>query len=308
MELILLLARLLLAAIFIVAGLSKLADLKGSRRALSEFGLPPFLANQLGVMLPVVELAIAGLLLPATYARWGGLSALVLLLIFVAGMGINLKLGRTPDCHCFGQLHSKPVGASTLLRNAMFAVLAASVVWRGSDVPISSLLNVIGGLSVSQATGLVLLAAVTFEGWLLFNLVRQNGRLLLRLETLESRLNAAGIAPAAAPAQREPGLAIGSPAPSFQLPTLSAKEVRLDDLRAKGRPVLLVFSDPDCGPCDALLPDLARWQQEQANKLTMALVSRGRSEANRAKAVENGLKNYLESLAAVRGNAGGRAG
>ena len=37
-------------------------------------------------------------------------AALALLLAFVGGIVVNLARGTTPDCHCFGQLHSEPAG------------------------------------------------------------------------------------------------------------------------------------------------------------------------------------------------------
>ena len=46
------------------------------------------------------------------------------------------------------------------------------------------------------------------------------------------------------------GLPAGTPAPNFRLPLLHGGELSLDDYR--GRRVLLVFSDPQCGPCDPL--------------------------------------------------------
>ena len=47
------------------------------------------------------------------------------------------------------------------------------------------------------------------------------------------------------------GLKAGTPAPGFRLPKLDGNgELSLDDYR--GRRLLLVFSDPDCGPCDQL--------------------------------------------------------
>ena len=46
MNLVLLLARLLLAAVFLVAGLAKLADLAGSRQALRDFGVPAVFASE----------------------------------------------------------------------------------------------------------------------------------------------------------------------------------------------------------------------------------------------------------------------
>src|SRR5262249_46408744 len=45
------------------------------------------------------------------------------------------------------------------------------------------------------------------------------------------------------------GLAPGTPAPDFRLPLLEGGELSLNELR--GRKLLLVFSDPHCGPCDA---------------------------------------------------------
>jgi hypothetical protein len=65
------------------------------------------------------------LLFPAT-ARWGALVALLLMAFFAAAIGVTLSQGRRPDCHCFGQLHSAPVGWSALARNV---VLAAAAAW-----------------------------------------------------------------------------------------------------------------------------------------------------------------------------------
>src|SRR3712207_7952948 len=99
-------ARVLLAGVFFVAGLSKLADRAGSRQAIIDFGLPALLATPLGILLPLAELAVAAALIPASTAWWGALGAVALLLLFIVGISINLARGRKPDCHCFGQLHS----------------------------------------------------------------------------------------------------------------------------------------------------------------------------------------------------------
>lgn len=45
----------------------------------------------------------------------------------------------------------------------------------------------------------------------------------------------------------------------------------------EGKPVLLVFSDANCGPCKALIPDLVRWQGAYSDKLTFAVITRGAS-------------------------------
>jgi uncharacterized membrane protein YphA (DoxX/SURF4 family) len=55
----LLIARLLLALVFAVAGLAKLLDREGSRRTIVDFGVPSALAAPLGLVLPLAELAVA---------------------------------------------------------------------------------------------------------------------------------------------------------------------------------------------------------------------------------------------------------
>jgi peroxiredoxin len=84
------------------------------------------------------------------------------------------------------------------------------------------------------------------------------------------------------------GLKAGTPAPRFELPDLSGAKVSLADQR--GGRVLLVFSDPDCGPCEELLPELAQLHHELASDgLAVVMVSRGGSEENRRKAEAFGL-------------------
>jgi methylamine dehydrogenase accessory protein MauD len=94
-------------------------------------------------------------------------------------------------------------------------------------------------------------------------------------------------------AQRAAGLPVGTPAPSFSLPGLHGETLTLEALRAAGKPVVLLFTDPNCGPCTALLPEVRRWQRDYAEKLTVSLISRGTLEENRAKSTEQGLRDVL---------------
>src|SRR5205085_2017079 len=224
MGLALLIARLLLAGVFVVAGLAKLGDLAGSRQAMRDFGVPALLAAPFGLLLPLAELAVAIALIPTVSAWWGALGALVLLLLFIVGIGYNLARGRQPDCHCFGQLHSAPAGWPTLMRNLVLAAVVAVILVLGRSTPQLGVLDCLASLSVSQRievlVGVVLLALLIGEGWVLFQMMSQQGRVLLRLEALEARLAEAGLVPAPGATA---GLAVGSPAPSFVLPTLSGE-------------------------------------------------------------------------------------
>lgn len=299
MNLALLLARLVLTVVFVVAGVAKLADLVGSQQTLRDFGVPAPLARPLGVLLPLAELTVAVTLLFPVLAWWGALVAGALLLLFAVGIGANLVRGRTPDCHCFGQLHSTPAGWPTLLRNLVLVAIAGFVVALGRASAGLSPLDWVGALPVAQRlellSGLVLFGLLVLEGWGWLQTMRQQGRMLLRLEALETQPAAAGSAIQSGTAH---GLPVGTPAPAFRLAPLfpssqPAEMITLEMLRAKGKPVVLVFSDPDCGPCTALLPEASRWQRDYAGKLTLVFVSRGIAKANRRKASEHGITQVL---------------
>lgn len=57
----------------------------------------------------------------------------------------------------------------------------------------------------------------------------------------------------------------------------------LAQLLSPRRQLALVFSDPGCGGCIEMLPELARIADEQADRLEVALVSTGDAEQNRAR-------------------------
>ena len=300
MDAALLIARLLLAAVFTLAGVAKLSDLKGSRKAIIEFGLPALLASPLALLLPLAELAVAAALIPASSAWWGAVGALGLLLSFVVGISINLARGKKPECHCFGQLHSAPAGWKTLARSGVLAAVAGFVLWEGYNGVGPSAISWLGALSAAQLLsllgGVLVLILLAGQWWLLVHLLRQNGRLLVRLEILEESVAAGGsIAPSqnGTPIDQGEGLPVGSEAPEFGLSGLHGESLTLEALRASGKPVLLFITDPGCGPCNAMLPEVGRWQQEHAQKFTLALVSRGEVEENKTKAQEHALKNVL---------------
>jgi peroxiredoxin len=82
------------------------------------------------------------------------------------------------------------------------------------------------------------------------------------------------------------GLPTGAPAPVFHLPRLDGTELSLNEFR--GQRVLLVFSDPNCGPCNQLAPQLEQLHRRTTD-LQVLMVSRGDLETNRAKVAEHGL-------------------
>ena len=151
-------------------------------------------------------------------------------------------------------------------------------------------------------------AALAFGVWVVYHLLRQNGRTLLRVESLETELerlaglreSVGGQADGGAASTPRPvgdrslagsrlnrnGLPVGAAAPSFTLPRLDGGELSLSDYA--GRAVLLVFSDPDCGPCNVLAPQLERLSKKRPG-VSVVMVSRGDPDRNRRKAAEHGV-------------------
>src|SRR5579883_104071 len=291
MSILLLVARWLLAVVFVVAALAKLADLRRSQKAMRDFGIPAPLAAPLGILLPFAELAITIALIVTPIALYGAIGALVLLGLFIIVISANLSLGRTPDCNCFGQLHSEPIGASTLIRNVILAVIAGLVVWQGAaygnvGADTVALISTLSAFEVFVLIILIVLAAVVaLEGWLLVQVMTQQGTMLTRIETLEGQ---AGIGETG----QKPviGLPEGEDAPDFALPDIfTGRIITLKDLLPSDnskKPVALTFSSPNCGPCKAMIPDYVEWTKRYGHKVTMAMITQGTVEENVAKFAE----------------------
>jgi len=75
------------------------------------------------------------------------------------------------------------------------------------------------------------------------------------------------------------GLKQGAVAPNFTLPLLDGGQVSLDAYR--GRRVMIVFSDPKCKPCHALMPDLIKLHKRTPD-IEILIISRGNIDAVRA--------------------------
>src|SRR5262249_4824015 len=58
-------------------------------------------------------------------------------------------------------------------------------------------------------------------------------------------------------------------------------------------PLALIFGNPDCPGCTAMLPDVAGWQAGLEGRLTVVLVSGGSRQDNLTKAREYGLGRVL---------------
>ncbi|MEN3336077.1 MAG: hypothetical protein V7641_5442 [Blastocatellia bacterium] len=294
MNMILLVVRLLLAAVFAVAAVAKLMDRRGARRAITDMGLPQATAPLLAWIVPVAELTVAGMLLPAASAWWGGGAALVLLAAFTAAIALNLRRGRAPDCHCFGQLTAGPIGRGTLLRNLLLLTAAGLLVLSPKQsVSLSAiawLAELTAGERALVSISLIAVALLATVVRLLMRLLQQNERLLVALAESRVPFEDDAEEPVVRKDMALPsiGLPVGAPASEFQLADLDGQAISLADLLRPNLPLALFFVSPTCGPCAAMLTDIARWQQQYGELLSFAFISSGSREDNQKKFADAG--------------------
>jgi peroxiredoxin/uncharacterized membrane protein YphA (DoxX/SURF4 family) len=285
-ELVLLALRLILAAIFLLAGATKLVNLDGFRKVLPDFGVPRVLTRLVAVLLPVFELILAPTLIAAKLAWYASWAAFVLFVSFILAAGFAMWRGRKPDCNCFGQLYSAPVGLSTVVRNAFLAVFALSLVLAGRVHSGPELWSWLGSLPGNERRSAIVSGCIILVCFL-FIIDRARPESSdpesppppKEPSTRESEVPTSGRLPAALGI----GLPAGTSAPDFELPSLSGETQSLQSLRNGGKKVLLIFSSPYCDPCAALVPELMRWTREMENLPAIALISRGSAKDNLSK-------------------------
>ncbi len=106
--------------------------------------------------------------------------------------------------------------------------------------------------------------------WLAYQLLRQNGRILLRLEAIEKQTGAGARPRAGAKGPEASGLPLGAVAPDFELPDLSGVRHKLSEFRQQN--VLLIFFNPQCGYCTKMAADLAALAAEAGYQRPVPIV------------------------------------
>src|SRR3569833_840882 len=132
-------------------------------------------------------------------------------------------------------------------------------------------------------------ALVGLGAWLASQFTQQQGRILLRLQTVEERL--AQLEPAAAPkAPAAPGgLPVGAVAPDFELAALDGRRRPLAEFGGQSR--LLLFFNPRCGFCVQMAADLRELPLESVDGTPVPLViSPGEAADNRRFSAEHGSR------------------
>lgn len=89
------------------------------------------------------------------------------------------------------------------------------------------------------------------------------------------------------------GLPLHSIAPPFELSSYAGGKSSLEQLLAYGKPLLLIFTNPTCGPCVLLFKEIKEWQESHREQLTIALISFGTIKENFVNVARNQLGQVL---------------
>lgn len=136
-------ARLGLAAVWLIAGATKVGDLAASGRAVNAYQVMPYeLATVIGAALPFVELALGVLLLVGLATRLAAGFSAALLLVFITGIASAWSRGLAIDCGCFGSGGQLAAGQAPsylpeILRDLGFLALAGFLlIWPRTPVSV----------------------------------------------------------------------------------------------------------------------------------------------------------------------------
>lgn len=123
-------ARIFLAGVFLFAGWPKFVDGDGTIRSVRAFRLlPEALVVPFGYALPLVELALALILLAGLFTRVAALVTTGMMVMFLFGIAMAWGRGLSIECGCFGNtgtLVNDPVPGyiADILRDTGFLLVA----------------------------------------------------------------------------------------------------------------------------------------------------------------------------------------
>ncbi len=113
----------LIAAVFLAAGVWKALDPRGVAVMLTQLKVPQSLSVALAVCLAIAETFTGVLLLVPRLRKWGSAAGALLLIAFMVYIGIHYTELRGADCSCFPWL-KRTVGPGFFVGDAIMLLLA----------------------------------------------------------------------------------------------------------------------------------------------------------------------------------------
>lgn len=118
-----------LAYTFLTAGWNKSRHLHIFEREVADYELlPPFLVRSFSLILPFAEIGLGIMIVIGWEVKLAAVLISLLLMTFIAAMGINLVYGRKPNCGCFGVGHHKQIDLNLITYDFFLPILSLVVV------------------------------------------------------------------------------------------------------------------------------------------------------------------------------------
>jgi hypothetical protein len=159
-------ARLCLGGVFLVSAIAKMMDREGTAVSMGRY---PFLPGGFGRFIaytfPVLELAVAIMLILGLFTRLTAVMSIGMYLLFTVLITYDLTRGSSQSCHCFGRISAEKLTPVAVVRNIALMLMSALVAisfngWLAADATLDSALG--GGLplladraSASQAPPII---------------------------------------------------------------------------------------------------------------------------------------------------------
>jgi len=126
-----LIARVAVGILFIWAGASKIGHADVFAAQITAFRIVPHaLIAPLALLLPFFEVLLGGYLVAGLYTRVAAVVAAVQLAIFATAIGSAVARGLSLSCGCFGPGDKTVTSWPEVVRDVLFALVAAFVAWR----------------------------------------------------------------------------------------------------------------------------------------------------------------------------------
>jgi uncharacterized membrane protein YphA (DoxX/SURF4 family) len=118
-------AAVVVAAVFLLAAITKLARPAAWRVQSADLGVP----RPVAAIVPSGEAVIGALLLVQFHRQLVAWCAVGVLVAFTLLLLVRLAQGRRPPCACFGSWSATPISPASIVRNLVFIAVAVAAAW-----------------------------------------------------------------------------------------------------------------------------------------------------------------------------------
>ena len=131
----LLFSRVILALVFIIAGIEKIRDLEGFAASIENYRLLPYFSiNLAAILIPWIELTAGLLLLFGIRVRENSFIISLLMILFIFFVASAVVRDLDIECGCFGTHDGQRVGFQKLIENSILLLMGIQLYFFDSKI------------------------------------------------------------------------------------------------------------------------------------------------------------------------------